>query len=298
MLGPASALATALVLIGAGQAPRYETARFGPECANHRTVVHRSGSSEAAFLARARANGVRRIVVFVPGFATGVPKGVHSAQLFASVVGPSDLLLYVDWGSAGKKFDYIRDARTAAKNAPAFADLLVGLHRALPGREVDLFAHSLGTRIVALALAKVKAPADRLPIVERAVLAAPDMTISDYTRAIARIPGPFDHVTLYVSRHDKALLLSTVINLHHRLGRITAWQKPIARTDVVDASAARTGLDGHGYAISDPALIADIGRTLAGTPVPHPVWKHARPGAISWTYLAPPAASPAPAVCP
>jgi len=294
----ASALATALVLIGAGRAPHYETARFGPECVAHRTAVHLSGSSGTAFLAQARATGVRRIVVFVPGFATGVPKGLRSAQLFASVVGPSDLLLYVDWGSAGKKYDYIRDARTAGKNAPALAELLLDLHRELPGREVDLFAHSLGTRIVALALAKVKAPADKRPIVERAVLAAPDMTIADYTRAIARIPGPFDHVTLYVSRHDKALLLSTVINVHRRLGRITAWQKPIARTDVVDASAARTGLDGHGYAISDPALIADIGRTLAGAAVPHPDWKHAKPDAISWTYLAQPASSPTPAVCP
>jgi len=299
MLGPtASALATALVLIGAGRAPRYETARFGPECVAHRTAVHLGGSTASAFLARARATGVRRIVVFVPGFATGVPKGLHSARLFGDVVGPSDLLLYVDWGSAGKKYDYIRDARTAAANAPALADLLLDLHRELPGREVDLFAHSLGTRIVALALAKVKAPADKRPIVERAVLAAPDMTIADYTRAIARIPGPFDHVTLYVSRHDRALLLSTVINVHHRLGRITAWKKPIARTDVVDASAARTGLDGHGYAISDPALIADIGRTLAGAAVPHPDWKHAKPDSISWTYLAPPAGTPTPSVCP
>jgi esterase/lipase superfamily enzyme len=299
MLGPAaSALATALVLIGAGQAPRYATARFGPECADHRTFVHVSASGETAFLTRARASGVRRIVVFVPGFATGEPKGLHSAQLFASVLGPADLLLYVDWGSAGKKYDYLRDARTAAANAPALAAMLLELHRKLPGREIDLFAHSLGTRIVALALAKVAEPADRRPIVERAVLAAPDMTVADYTRAIARIPGPFDHVTLYVSRHDKALLLSTVINIHRRLGRITVWQRPIARTDVVDASAARTGLDGHGYAISDPALIADIGRTLAGVAVPHLDWKHAKPDAISWTYLAQAAGTPTPAACP
>jgi len=299
MLAPSAAtFATALVLIGTGRAPHYEAARFGPECVGHRTAVHLSGSSEAAFLARARARGVRRVVVFVPGFATGVPKGLHAAQLFARVVGPADLLLYVDWGSAGKKYDYIRDARTAAKNAPALAAVLLDLHRALPGREVDLFAHSLGTRIVALALAKVAVPADRRPIVERAVLAAPDMTIADYTRAIARIPGPFDRVTLYVSRRDRALLLSTVINVHRRLGRITAWHKPIARTDVVDASAASSGLDGHGYAISDPALIADIGRTLAGAPVPHPGWKHAKPDAVSWTYLAPLPASAAPAACP
>ena len=294
----ASALATALVVIGAGQAPRFESARFGPECVAHRTTVHLAPSAGSAFLARARASGVRRVIVFVPGFATGVPKGLHSAQLFASVVGPSDLVLYVDWGSAGKKLDYIRDARTAARNAPALADLLLAFHRDLPGREIDLFAHSLGTRIVALALAKVPVPADGRSVVDRAVLAAPDMTIADYTRAIARIPGPFGHVTLYVSRHDKALLLSTVINVHRRLGRLTAWRTPIARTDVVDASSARTGLDGHGYAISDPDLIADIGRTLAGAGVPHPDWKRAKPDAVSWTYLAPPAGSPGPPACP
>jgi esterase/lipase superfamily enzyme len=299
MLGPtASALAAALVLIQTGRPPHYETARFGPECVDHRTAVHLSDSTSAAFLGRARNAGVRRVVVYVPGFATGIPKGTRAAHLFAGVVGSSDLLLYVDWGSAGKKLDYLGDARTAARNAPALAALLLDLHRNLPGREIDLFAHSLGTRLVALALAKVKAPADKRSVVERAVLAAPDMTVLDYTRAIARIPGPFDHVTLYVSRHDKALLLSTVINVHRRLGRLTAWQKPIARTDVVDASAARTGLDGHGYAISDPALIADIGLTLAGASVPHGDWKHAKPDAASWTYVPPPIGTPTPAVCP
>ena len=51
------------------------------------------------------------------------------------------------------------------------------------------------------------------------------------------------------------------------------WRHTIANTVVVDASAADKDADGHGYALRDPRVIADIGDVLLGAPVPHAAWQ-------------------------
>jgi len=147
----------------------------------------------------------------------------------------------------------------------------------------------LGTRIVAMAIPSLPAGHS---VVENTVLAAPDMTVADYTRAIARIPGPIDRITLYTSRHDRALLLSEVIHLRRRLGQITDWNRMLANTEVIDASLVSHSL-GHNYATTEPLLIDDIGATLAGAAVPHADWraqKHV--GTPVWQF-APPGGAPA-----
>jgi esterase/lipase superfamily enzyme len=233
------------------------------------------------------APGIRRTVFFVPGFATSLPLALEAAHRIGSSLGASDLLVVVDWGSLGRKSAYRHDAKSASAAGPPFAAILASLHNAHPQREFDVFAHSMGARVVATGMSVVSLDASTGHIVQRAVFAAPDMTIGDYRRAITRNPVPFAHATIYASRRDNALLLSTIIHLHRRLGQLGVWRKPIAWTDVVDASLARVGRDGHGYAIHDTDVMRDIGATLAGAPVPHPDWRRAKPDAISWTYLPP-----------
>jgi len=235
----------------------------------------------------ASGRGVRRVVLFVPGFATGIPLALRAVYRIRAAFEPGDLLVDVDWGSRGKKSRYEQDARTARASAPAFAAFLADLHKALPRTEVDIFAHSMGARVAVRAMYVVPVDPNAGRLVERAVLAAPDMTLADYQRAIARDPVPVGHVTVYASRFDKALLVSTLIHLHRRLGRLLSWHRPLARTDVVDASVASRGLDGHGYAITDPGLLRDIAATLAGAPVPHAAWRRAKPTTVNWTYAGP-----------
>ena len=127
----------------------------------------------------------------------------------------------------------------------------------------------------------LKTPSDGSSVVAEAVLAAPDLALDDYLKAITRRPKPFGRVTIYSSRGDHALALSEIVHLHHRLGQVALWRRTIADTVVVDASAADKVADGHGYAIRDPRVISDIGAVLLGAPVPHAQWKRA--GAV-WRF--------------
>jgi esterase/lipase superfamily enzyme len=230
-----------------------------------------------------RGARAKRVVVFVPGFATSVQLGYTAAARIQETLGADDKVVLIDWGSEGKLTGYERDARTAHRNAPELNTALRVIKSAAAGGEVDVFAHSLGTRVVANAIAALNGQSSLL--VTRVVLAAPDMTIADYQRAIARVPGPVGRVTIYASSKDRALFLSEIIHLHRRLGLITHWRRALANTDVVDASVASDRRDGHGYAINEPELISDIGDTLAGMKTPHLDWKTKRSGAAdSWVF--------------
>jgi len=285
--GPVYRYNVPLVLLRTGQSVQYEVAQSATLCLSRKnTIVHRPGKVSDVFNL-VRTTRAQRLVVFVPGFATAAPLGVPTAYRMARLFGSQDLLLYADWGSGGKQYEYVADSKAARTNAPALARFLEGLHRSLPRMEIDVFAHSLGARVLALAMAQIQLPSNGSAVIRNVVLAAPDMSLNDYLRAIIRKPEPVERVTLYVSRHDHALLLSSLVHWHHRLGRITSWRHAIARTDVVDASQASHGLDGHGYAINEPDLIRDVALTLHGARVPHASWTRLKKGSVTWTYVGP-----------
>jgi esterase/lipase superfamily enzyme len=276
-----------LVVVRAGAPVAFGLVR-GAGCAEGYEQVVQTALAAGPFAALLRNRGIARTVVFVPGFATSVRSAYVAARRIQSDLGRGDRVVLVDWGSAGRKTGYEHDALTARRNSPMLVPALRALKAIAPRRQLDVFAHSLGTRLVAMAIPNF-APKDGT-VVTNMVMAAPDMTVAAYQRAITRKPGPFRHITLYVSRSDRALLLSEIVHLHRRLGQITQMTRSLANTDVVDASAvSRATPDGHGYAINDPLLIHDIGLTLAGTHIPHPYWRARRgTGTSGWIYEPPP----------
>ncbi len=267
--------AVLMLQIRAGEPLRYAIAR-ATGCHDGLPAVEQTPIDATAFERLRERPGVARTIVFVPGYATSVPSDYAAVLRIEERLGPADRVVLVDWGSAGNITEYDHDAHTARRTAPYLAKALVALRAAAPASELDVFAHSLGTRMVAMAIPAF--PRRHTPIVANAVLAAPDMTLADYTHAIARLPGPVGHITLYVSRHDRALLISEVFHFRRRLGQITKWSRALAATDVIDASVAGHGRLGHNYATTNPLLIDDIGATLAGAPTPHANW-HPRDGA-------------------
>jgi esterase/lipase superfamily enzyme len=211
--------------------------------------------------------------------------GRSAAQHIQDVLGRRFFLIHADWGSHGTAAGYHEDGSEAKRQAPALAAFVTALHAALPGRELDIFAHSMGARVAAGAMATVTPAADGKAIVAETVFAAPDLDLTDYEHAILRNPAPFGRVTIYASRHDHALFLSSVVHLHRRVGQLAIWRRPVANTAVVDASAADPTAEGHGYAVHDAPVIRDIGAVFLDEPVPHPGWTRSSPSAVMWTLV-------------
>jgi esterase/lipase superfamily enzyme len=246
-------------------------ARVQSNCNIASTSVAQS-DTVGTIVARAHRAGISSVVLFLAGYSTSYAHGLAETQHIAEQLGPRFLVVFVDWGSRGAHVDYESDAHSARRNASAFAALLTALHVALPDLGLGIFAHSMGTRVAVGAIAVVKAASSGL-VVNEAVLAAPDLSIDDYRKAITRKPQPFGRITIYASHHDRALFLSAIIHLHRRLGQSLPGRLSLADTDIVDASAADRANEGHGYAIHDENVILDIGQTLLGAPTPHAAWK-------------------------
>jgi hypothetical protein len=246
-------------------------------------TVTEEPQEETAFAGSLALPDVRRVVVFVPGYATSIAVAFGVARHIQHVLGPADRVVLVDWGSTGHVIGYSRDLRVASRNAPMLATALLRLKQMSPALELDVFSYSLGARIVALAIPGLSRTTET--VVSNAVLAAPDMSVLDYERAIARKPKALGHVTLYVSERDHALLLSEIVHFQRRLGQITHWSQRFADTDVVDASVENGGTDGHGYAVTVSEVVVDIGQSLAGDTIPHERWtKASGPWSSRWIF--------------
>jgi esterase/lipase superfamily enzyme len=278
---------TSIALFG-GPSPAYvicpQSARTREDCLPG--AGHVAGAAALQTLRRAAlAPGIVRVVLFIAGYHTNLLGGRGDAAGIQNVLGPHFLVVHIDWGSKGTTTGYEADGLAAKRQTPAFAAFVSDLHRALPEREVDVFAHSMGSRVAAGAMATVKPASDRKAIVLETVFAAPDLTLHDYERAITRNPEPFGHVTIYVSKHDKALLISTVVHFHQRIGQLADWHAVVANTSVVDASSADPKGLGHGYAIHSAAVIRDIAAIFLHAPVPHPAWTRVNPATVMWTLV-------------
>jgi len=284
----ASARALMSVAVFGGSSPVYvlcppSAAKRGDCLPDER---HASGRAVLALVrAAALQPGVERVVVFVAGYHTNLAGGRADAKAIQAVLGPRFVVVHVDWGSHGTTTGYEADGLAAKRQTPAFAAFVTDLHRALPERELDVYAHSMGSRLAAGAMASVKPAGDGKAIVVETVMAAPDLTLHDYERAILRTPEPFGHVTIYVSKHDKALLVSTVVHFHHRIGQLAVWRSAVANTSVIDASNADERGLGHGYAIHNAAVIRDIGDVFMHAPAPHPAWVRVSPATVLWTLV-------------
>lgn len=284
---PALSALPSLALSGDLSAPTFTlcpvTAERRQECLAPGSA---SGASAIAELrAAAQQPFVQRIVIFLPGYRTKMLDGHFTAQHLQDVLGRRFMLIHADWGSRGTAAGYHEDGAAAKRQVPALAALVTALHAALPGRELDILAHSMGARVAAGAMAMVKPASDGKAIVAQTVLAAPDLDLTDYEHAILRNPAPFGRVTIYASRHDHALFLSSVIHLHRRVGQLALWRRAVANTDVVDASAADPTAEGHGYAVHDAPVIRDIGAVFLDAPIPHPGWTRTSAAAIMWTLV-------------
>ncbi len=247
---------------------RFEDIRL--RIAETETVQQSAPIDPRALIERIKKSGARRVLFFIAGFNTSYAHGAADAVRVAQIVDARTLVIYTDWGSQGKALAYRRDGRSAARNGPAFGDLLAFMKANAPTEALDVFAHSMGSRVAVEGIASAAKAHHRLAL-QNVVLAAPDLNVKDYILAMNQI-GAVSHGTIYVSRHDKALLASALIHLHHRLGQVSVERLTLPRTDIIDVTSQDHSQFGHGYALQNPSILRDIYAVVQGETSPHRVW--------------------------
>lgn len=213
-----------------------------------------------------------RLLVFVHGFNTRFEASVYRfAQLVADSQADAAPLLFT-WPSRGNLFDYEYDRDSAIYSRDALEDALTKAADAPQVKEMTVVAHSMGTYLTMEALRQLAIRRGGLPAkINNVVLASPDIDPHVFGHQFLALgPNP-PHITIFVSRDDKALLISRLLagNLL-RLGAIDPTQEPYrskleanGHITVIDLTKLKAGDKlNHAKFAQSPEVVKMLGQQL------------------------------------
>jgi esterase/lipase superfamily enzyme len=217
----------------------------------------------------------RHVLVFVHGYNTRFEEAVYRFAQIAHDSHADVLPVLFTWPSRGRVFDYLYDRDSATYSRDALEAVLQALAKDPNVAQISILAHSMGN-VVAVEALRQMAIRDRAiaPKIKDVMLAAPDLDVDVFRRAIAEIDAeaksrtpPF---TLFVSQDDRALGFSRwVAGDAPRLGAIDPTREPYrellekAHVQVVDLTKLDSDDPAHHSKFASSAVVQAIGVRLA-----------------------------------
>lgn len=234
---------------------------------DHMVVVRREVTDRDRFFAdirdTLRRGGSKASFVFVHGFNVSFDDAARrTAQITFDLDFPGAPVFY-SWPSQAREDAYADDERNAEWSQPRLKAFLADHATRSGAEDIYLIAHSLGTRILAGALAELftEQPLLRSRFKE-IILTAPDIDADTFKSDIApKLVTGTGKVTLYVSSIDKALRAAHAATGRTRLGETTAQAADIPGVETIEASAVDTSFAERAYA-DQLTVLADIRRVV------------------------------------
>jgi esterase/lipase superfamily enzyme len=232
------------------------------------------------------ASGSKEALIFIHGYNVSFnDAAMRTAQLAYDLRFDGAPILY-SWPSRASLFRYSADrdaAEWSAAHLQTFIDSIVSITGT---KRVNIIAHSMGNRALSIALENL-ARAGRDTILGNVVLAAADVDAARFEQQSAPLISKLARaLTIYICNNDWALRASRILAADLRLGE--AVNPIMVPTDmhVVDASAARTDLMGHGYVASSARLIDELTQLLVDKlPLPRRLSRQSTAGGRTYWIL-------------
>ena len=207
--------------------------------------------AKATFNAEVTRTPGHRVLVFVHGYNTRFAEAVYTTAQIAHDLRVQVTPVLFTWPSGGNLTDYVYDRDSAMYSRDAFEAVLAALAANKNVGSITILAHSMGNYLTLETLRQMAIRGHGLtPKITDVVLASPDVDVDVFRRQIADIDTGrrSTNYTLFVSRDDKALRLSSILARDTtRLGALDPTAEPYrsmlekARVNVVDLSGLQTG---------------------------------------------------------
>jgi len=232
------------------------------------------------------ASKKKHVYIYVHGYKVVYENPVLVSAELWHFLGYDGAFIAYAWPSTPSKFAYIKDSDTAAGYARNFRLLLEFVAENTDAEEIHVIGYSNGTRLVLRAieqLALIHEGESADEIWEQLRLRNVILVGSDLDRGVFGtymadgILNVSKHLSIYMSRHDKALGVSQFLTRRERLGQLWGGKggeiHPLARQalidfrdqisfiNVSDAEGSDTG-NGHGYFRSSPWASSDVLMTM------------------------------------
>jgi esterase/lipase superfamily enzyme len=213
-----------------------------------------------------------RLLIFVHGYNTRFESAVYRFAQISQDSGAEAAPVLFTWPSRGRLFDYEYDRDSAMFSRDALELLIERAVDKPEVKDITVLAHSMGTYLAMEALRQTAIRKGGLPAkIRNVILASPDIDPFVFGGQFREFgPNP-PHVTIFVSRDDRALAISRLISGKiGRLGSIDPSKEPYrSRLEanpaitVIDLSAYKSGDKlNHGKFAESPAIVQMIGQRL------------------------------------
>ncbi len=204
----------------------------------------------------------RRVTMYVHGYNIGLERACRDTAVLARRTGFEGRMLLYSWPASRTVVTYSKDERRLAASMPRIIAALDELGRRHGRHNVNVVAHSMGSRIVLEAIESLEARDERFG---NLVLIAPDIDRDLFVEVLPDLRRLVDDITVLVSDDDRLLLLSQTVNLGARLGQSDGVD--IDGVDVIDVTDLEdAGFGGHVYHLTNENVGKVIGGILDGGP--------------------------------
>jgi esterase/lipase superfamily enzyme len=199
-------------------------------------------------------------VVFVHGYNVSFKDAaIRSAQLGydLSVDGP---MAFFSWPSRGAVALYPADEATVDASEDHLFEFLQHFIAACGRAPVHVIAHSMGNRVVARTLVRLRREQSDLRL-DQLICAAPDMDQDTFASLAKQFRAVAKQATLYVSERDTAVEVSRAFHSAPRAGLYPPFATPEG-FDTVAVTNVDTSLLGHGYVAELREVLHDMHSVL------------------------------------
>jgi esterase/lipase superfamily enzyme len=230
----------------------------------------------------------RGLLVVIHGFREAHESALRKTAFLGHVLDINAPLLLFDWpGDQGSSLGgYRRAHEVASESGAELAEALQMLVREVQPERLWVVANSMGGQVVVEALGALYQQgefAEGQRAIEHVILTAPDVSRDAFDNQFRdKILALTEHLTVYVSSNDRALLVSRLINREARGGestlspdqfeeasRISALMQPGDRViDLVDVTPVNRTRNFHNFSLETPEYFDDLFLRLSNESLP------------------------------
>ncbi|VVT16057.1 conserved hypothetical protein [Hoeflea sp. EC-HK425] len=215
-----------------------------------------SGTDGCADLLRTSIEPNKHPTIFFHGYSNTFDDAVRRGIGIKRDFGITDPILVWSWPSKGTSGGYVFDLNSVSFSEKYISQFVDSLKRADLLDDVTIIAHSMGSKMAAQLLEKVRLENKK---VSNLVFVAPDFPPSLFQQFLADNGDAIQLRTLYANQHDRALWLSESINGETPIGRGGKHLRVVDDIETVDVSkVASAGLINHAHGFDVPKVITDV----------------------------------------
>jgi esterase/lipase superfamily enzyme len=228
------------------------------------------------------------LVIFIHGFNVTFEEAARRTAQIAFDYGFQGVPMMFSWPSDGKLLSYPSDREDVTWSITHIEQFFNDVLTKTRAKRVHLIAHSMGNQglIGALNTMALRRGRNETPLFENIILAAPDFDAQLFQQQIA--PNSISLArrwTLYTSKKDAALNISSSVNSAWRLGLSPVTI--VSGMDIIDASEIEVTPwsvpQFHSYYASKQTVVDDIIATLKGVvPARRNLLSRTKSGSTYW----------------